>query len=91
MSDSSSVFHLSESKLEPTTFCFTAMVEGEEVGKEAIRIDVKGKEVIRIDSEGKIFWNSKEVVTDEEFRCMMKELVQILINMRNDRSDILSC
>lgn len=65
------------SMMEPTVFLFTVVA--------------KDKEVIRIDSEGKIFWNSREVVTDEEFRCAMAEMVLILINSRNDRSDIISC
>lgn len=50
-----------------------------------------GTTIFRIDNHGKIFWNSREVVTDEDFRCAMMQMVQILINSRNDRSDILSC
>jgi hypothetical protein len=77
MSDSFNAFHFPVSEMEPTTFLFT--------------LASKDREVIRIDGEGRIFWNSKEVFTDEEFRCMMKEMAQILINSRNDRSDIISC
>ena len=56
----------------------------------------KDKEVIRIDNEGRIFWHGRQVLTDEEYRLTMLDLVKFLIDSmstsKNDnRSDIISC
>lgn len=34
------------------------------------------KEVIRIDSEGRLFWNGREVTTDDDFRSAMLDLAR---------------
>ena len=44
-------------------------------------LTIKGKDdtiIFRIDSNGKIFWNGREVETDEEFRKTMINLTNYL-------------
>lgn len=40
--------------------------------------DPDGTEVIRIAADGRIYWKSREVTTDDEFRTTMMELAQRL-------------
>lgn len=37
------------------------------------------KEVIRINGEGKIFWNKREVETDDELRAAMLDLKDVFV------------
>lgn len=38
-----------------------------------------GNEVFRIDGDGKIFWNKREVETDDELRAAMMELKDVFV------------
>ncbi|MBY0498865.1 MAG: hypothetical protein K2P74_04500 [Nitrosomonas sp.] len=38
-----------------------------------------GGEVIRIDGDGRIFWNKREVETDDELRAAMMELKSVFV------------
>ena len=38
-----------------------------------------GSEVVRIDNDGKIFWNDREVETDDQFRSAMMELKDVFV------------
>lgn len=42
-----------------------------------VLINKENKECVRIDEDGKIFWNEREVETDDEFKESMKELKNI--------------
>lgn len=44
-----------------------------------LTITPSGKcEVIRIDPEGRLFWNGREVETDDDFRAAMLDLAKYL-------------
>ena len=36
------------------------------------------EEIVRIASDGRVFWNGREVITDDEFRTAMLELGRVL-------------
>ena len=38
-----------------------------------------GNEVVRIDNDGKIFWNGRELETDDQFRSAMMELKNVFV------------
>jgi effector-binding domain-containing protein len=42
-----------------------------------IRDMINSKEIIRIGPDGRLFWNQREVTTDDDFRQAMLELVTI--------------
>lgn len=40
--------------------------------------DMNTKEVVRIQQDGRIFWNGREVETDDDFRAAMIDLATIM-------------
>jgi len=42
-------------------------------------IVVENKEIIRINKDGNIYWNGREVETDEDFRSCLLDMVPLLI------------
>lgn len=44
-----------------------------------VAYDDNGREVVRIDNDGKIFWNGREVETDDHFRSAMMELKNVFV------------
>ena len=51
----------------------------------------EGKEIIKIDYHGKIFWNEREVETDQEYRDAMMYVGKRLSGMINDHCDCHTC
>ena len=46
---------------------------------DCLTITPNGEEVIRIDHRGRLFWHKREVVTDDDFRAAMLDLVKHLL------------
>ena len=42
----------------------------------------QGNEVIRIDRDGRVFWKTREVETDDDFRAAMLELLDYMMGKR---------
>ena len=51
---------------------FTA--QGRDTPANSITFTPAGKEVLRIANDGRIFWNGREVESDDEFRAAMLDL-----------------
>ena len=49
-------------------------IRGDAPKPDTLLIANQGNEVIRIDREGRVFWKTREVETDEDFRGAMMEL-----------------
>lgn len=45
----------------------------------AFKIKAQDKEVIKIEKDGRIFWNGREVDTDEQFKEMIVTYLKIMI------------
>ena len=83
-------------ELSPRVMPKTMTLQATVLDPSVFTIVNRDKEVIRIDNEGRIFWYGREILTDEEYRLTMLDLVKVLIDSmstsKNDnRSDIISC
>jgi hypothetical protein len=48
-----------------------------------LRVQIPAREVIRIAPDGRIFWNGREVETDDQFRAAMLELRDAMLRNFN--------
>ena len=48
------------------------------VRPDLLTASANSREIVRIDRDGRIFWNGREVVTDEQFRGAMLDLANAL-------------